>query len=107
MPQASPAWCWASSSSSTNGEQRRSVTRLDTFCVSIYPSSASKNRILRNQIHRKPARREIMQRTASAVRQGALKSGKRFMSPDSGDLKRPQYAFSTRFENGLGTNPEE
>src|SRR4029434_8013050 len=26
---------------------------------------------------------------------------------DSGVLKETQYSFSTRFENGIGTNPEE
>ena len=29
------------------------------------------------------------------------------VSADSGVLKATQYSFSTRFENGIGTNPEE
>jgi len=49
----------------------------------------------------------IMQRKASAVWQGDLKSGKGAISTDSGTLKNTQYSFSTRFENGVGTNPEE
>jgi lipoyl-dependent peroxiredoxin len=49
----------------------------------------------------------IMQRKASAVWQGDLKSGKGTISTDSGTLKQTQYSFSTRFENGVGTNPEE
>jgi osmotically inducible protein OsmC len=52
-------------------------------------------------------RSDIMQRKASAVWQGDLKSGKGTISTDSGTLKQTQYSFSTRFENGVGTNPEE
>jgi osmotically inducible protein OsmC len=48
-----------------------------------------------------------MQRKASAVWQGGLKDGKGTISTDSGVLKQTQYSFSTRFENGVGTNPEE
>src|SRR5208282_3780796 len=44
---------------------------------------------------------------ASAVWQGDLKSGKGSISTDSGTLKNTQYSFGTRFENGVGTNPEE
>src|SRR5258707_9975839 len=49
----------------------------------------------------------IMQRKASAVWQGNLKSGKGTISTASGVLSNTQYSFSTRFENGVGTNPEE
>ena len=48
-----------------------------------------------------------MKRKASAVWRGDLKSGKGTISTDSGVLKETQYSFSTRFENGIGTNPEE
>ena len=48
-----------------------------------------------------------MQRKASAAWSGDLKSGKGSISTDSGVLKQTQYSFSTRFENGVGTNPEE
>ncbi len=48
-----------------------------------------------------------MQRKATAVWQGGLKDGKGNISTDSGVLKQTQYSFSTRFENGIGTNPEE
>src|SRR5271166_5074199 len=48
-----------------------------------------------------------MKRTASAVWQGGLKDGKGGISTESGVLKETQYSFSTRFENGIGTNPEE
>jgi len=48
-----------------------------------------------------------MKRKASALWQGDLKSGKGKISTDSGVLKDTQYSFSTRFENGTGTNPEE
>src|SRR6266404_5056445 len=48
-----------------------------------------------------------MKRTASAVWQGNLKEGKGTISTESGVLSETQYSFSTRFENGVGTNPEE
>jgi osmotically inducible protein OsmC len=48
-----------------------------------------------------------MKRTASAQWQGGLKDGKGTISTGSGILKNTQYSFSTRFENGIGTNPEE
>jgi osmotically inducible protein OsmC len=48
-----------------------------------------------------------MKRKASAVWSGDLKSGKGSISTESGVLKETQYSFSTRFENGIGTNPEE
>jgi osmotically inducible protein OsmC len=48
-----------------------------------------------------------MQRKASAVWHGDLKSGKGSISTSSGVLMETQYSFSTRFENGIGTNPEE
>src|ERR1041385_3296668 len=48
-----------------------------------------------------------MKRKASAVWRGDLKSGKGNISTESGVLKETQYSFSTRFENGVGTNPEE
>jgi len=48
-----------------------------------------------------------MKRKASAVWQGDLKQGRGTISSDSGVLKDTQYSFSTRFENGVGTNPEE
>src|SRR3984893_16682401 len=48
-----------------------------------------------------------MDRKATAVWQGGLKDGKGRISTDSGVLKDAQYSFGTRFENGIGTNPEE
>ena len=48
-----------------------------------------------------------MKRIASAVWSGGLKTGEGSMSSDSGVLAQTQYSFSTRFENGIGTNPEE
>lgn len=48
-----------------------------------------------------------MKRKASAVWQGGLKDGKGTISTDSGVLSNTQYSFATRFEMGIGTNPEE
>jgi lipoyl-dependent peroxiredoxin len=50
---------------------------------------------------------KFMKRKASAVWKGDLKTGKGSISTESGVLKETQYSFSTRFENGVGTNPEE
>ena len=49
-----------------------------------------------------------MKRTGSAVWNGDLKGGKGTVSTESGVLKKIQYSFTTRFEDGKdGTNPEE
>ena len=48
-----------------------------------------------------------MVRKASAFWNGSLKEGKGTISTESKVLSNAQYSFSTRFENGVGTNPEE
>ena len=48
-----------------------------------------------------------MLRKATAVWNGGIKDGGGKISTDSGVLKDTQYSFSTRFEDGIGTNPEE
>src|SRR6202047_3577283 len=48
-----------------------------------------------------------MKRTATAIWTGDLKQGKGTLSTASNVLKQTPYSFSTRFENGAGTNPEE
>ncbi len=48
-----------------------------------------------------------MKRKSSAEWRGGLKDGKGTISTDSGVLSDTQYSFSTRFEDGKGTNPEE
>ena len=48
-----------------------------------------------------------MERKASAVWKGGLKDGKGSISAPGGVLKDTQYSFTSRFENGPGTNPEE
>ena len=48
-----------------------------------------------------------MKRSASARWQGGLKDGNGVISTQSGVLANAQYSFSTRFEHGAGTNPEE
>jgi osmotically inducible protein OsmC len=48
-----------------------------------------------------------MKRTANAEWRGDLKAGKGLISTASGVLLKAQYSFSTRFEDGIGTNPEE
>jgi osmotically inducible protein OsmC len=48
-----------------------------------------------------------MQREATAVWNGGLKSGKGTVTGASGAFKQLGYSFRTRFENEPGTNPEE
>ena len=48
-----------------------------------------------------------MKRNANAEWRGGLKDGKGTISTDRGVLESTQYSFSTRFEDGTGTNPEE
>src|SRR4051812_8256479 len=52
-------------------------------------------------------RRSKMKRSGSAKWQGDLKSGKGVVSTASGTLAETPYSFSSRFEEGTGTNPEE
>lgn len=48
-----------------------------------------------------------MKRSATAVWNGSGKEGKGVLSTQSTILNKTQYSFSSRFENGVGTNPEE
>lgn len=48
-----------------------------------------------------------IKRNATAVWNGIGKEGKGHLSTQSGVLSETQYSFGTRFENGVGTNPEE
>lgn len=48
-----------------------------------------------------------MKRTSKAHWNGNLKEGKGEISSQSTVLKQTPYSFKTRFDNGIGTNPEE
>lgn len=48
-----------------------------------------------------------MKRTAKAHWKGTFKEGKGELTTQSTTLNNTQYAFKTRFEDGVGTNPEE
>lgn len=48
-----------------------------------------------------------MKRTATAAWSGGLKDGTGTVSSQSGVLSNTRYGFSSRFEEGSGTNPEE
>jgi osmotically inducible protein OsmC len=48
-----------------------------------------------------------MKRKSTAVWQGTGKEGKGHLTTQSGVLDKTQYSFSSRFEDGIGTNPEE
>lgn len=48
-----------------------------------------------------------MTRNATAVWQGTGKEGKGTLSTQSTVLDKTQYSYKSRFEDGVGTNPEE
>ncbi len=48
-----------------------------------------------------------MKRNATAIWQGSLKEGAGKLSTQSKTLDNTQYSFKTRFEEGVGTTPEE
>ncbi len=49
----------------------------------------------------------MIKRNGSAHWEGGLLDGNGTVSTASGVLSKTQYSFKTRFENGVGTNPEE
>lgn len=49
----------------------------------------------------------MITRTATARYEGMGKTGKGWVSTQSGVLKESRYGFNTRFEGEPGTNPEE
>ena len=48
-----------------------------------------------------------MKRRGSAHWEGGIRDGRGTVSTESGVLSEARYSFSTRFEDGKGTNPEE
>ncbi|MGK4568735.1 OsmC family protein [Flavobacterium sp. 3HN19-14] len=48
-----------------------------------------------------------MKRNATAVWTGSIKEGNGKLTTQSKVLDNAQYSFKTRFEDGIGTNPEE
>ncbi len=48
-----------------------------------------------------------IERTATGVWKGDLKSGNGLIDATSGVLHQTPFSFATRFENAKGTNPEE
>ena len=48
-----------------------------------------------------------MKRNATAVWQGSGKEGKGNLTTQSTTLNQTQYSYNSRFEEGVGTNPEE
>ncbi len=49
----------------------------------------------------------VIERTASGLWRGDLKSGNGAISAPSGVLREVPFTYATRFENARGTNPEE
>jgi osmotically inducible protein OsmC len=48
-----------------------------------------------------------MKRNATAVWKGSLKEGHGVLTTQSNTLSNTQYSFGSRFEEAVGTNPEE
>src|SRR5215472_4031806 len=48
-----------------------------------------------------------MKRTATAAWSGSGKDGNGHLTTQSTTLNNTQYSYKTRFEDGVGTNPEE
>lgn len=48
-----------------------------------------------------------MKRIATAIWNGTIKEGKGNLTTQSTALNKTQYSFKSRFEDGVGTNPEE
>lgn len=48
-----------------------------------------------------------MKRNATAIWLGSIKEGTGSLTTQSKVLSATQYSFGTRFEDGIGTNPEE
>lgn len=48
-----------------------------------------------------------MKRNATAIWNGTGKEGKGVLTTQSGVLSESHYSYKTRFEEGIGTNPEE
>jgi osmotically inducible protein OsmC len=48
-----------------------------------------------------------IRRNATSVWEGSGKEGKGHLSTQSTVLNQTQYSYGTRFEDGIGTNPEE
>jgi osmotically inducible protein OsmC len=48
-----------------------------------------------------------MKRTATAVWNGSGKEGNGSLTTQSATLNKSQYSYKSRFEQGVGTNPEE
>lgn len=48
-----------------------------------------------------------MKRSAKAVWKGTVKDGNGVLTTQSTTLNETQYSFKSRFEEGVGTNPEE
>ncbi len=49
----------------------------------------------------------MKKRKATAVWQGSGKDGKGHVTTQSTTLNKTQYSYTSRFEEGVGTNPEE
>ena len=48
-----------------------------------------------------------MDRKGSAIWKGSIREGQGTVSTETGTLKNAPYSFTSRFEHGAGTNPEE
>jgi lipoyl-dependent peroxiredoxin len=50
---------------------------------------------------------QFMNRNAAALWRGSLHQGEGTLTTESGVLSKTQYSYRTRFDEGIGTNPDE
>jgi osmotically inducible protein OsmC len=77
-----------------------------SFCESAVPARPG-IKFYRCQSSEIDDRREGLLRKAWAVWKGGWKDSKGALSTDRSVLRQTQYSFRIRFENGIGSNPEE
>jgi osmotically inducible protein OsmC len=90
---------------SRNQGSRHAAQRL--FAATAPPHQGFTGRVFPAGWQTRKSSMASIKRTASAAWSGPGKTGTGSVSTQSGRLKDTPYSFSTRFENGPGTNPEE
>jgi osmotically inducible protein OsmC len=88
-------------------QKRRSVDALAAVSVFFFrKADCTQSHLTRSDLSTIKGGKTMATRTGSAVWEGTLKQGKGNMKLGSGAFDGP-YSFSSRFEEGKGTNPEE
>lgn len=91
-------WSWVLRKSNT-------IRSLNKFIITIKQDPGRLKVKLRQLAD--PGQINNMKRNATAVWNGSGKEGNGHLTTQSSVLSKTQYSYSSRFENGIGTNPEE